>query len=160
MMRRRWVIFVGGLLLGVAGYFVFYLCATAKHRELIAQPAPELAWLKEEFKLSDAEFQRVENLHNAYLSRCAENCRRIAVKNEQLKILLAQTNRVTQEIERNRADAAQIRAQCECQMLEHFYEVSRAMPPEEAKRYLQWVQQKTVLRSQGMEAMAGMHSNE
>ena len=29
-------------------------------------------------------------------------------------------------------------------MLEHFYAVSRAMPPEEGRRYLDWIQRQTV----------------
>jgi hypothetical protein len=29
-------------------------------------------------------------------------------------------------------------------MLQHFYDVSRTMPPEQGKRYLAWVQQQTV----------------
>jgi hypothetical protein len=36
-------------------------------------------------------------------------------------------------------------------MLKHFQEVSRAMPPEQGRRYLAWVQEQTVLRGQAME---------
>ncbi len=33
-------------------------------------------------------------------------------------------------------------------MMQHFYEVSRAMPPEQGKRYLAWVQSETLLPGQ------------
>jgi len=157
MIRRRWIILIIGLLLGAAGYGVLFLCTTTKHRELTEQPVPELAWLKKEYKLSDTEFARMAKLHEAYLPRCAEMCQRIAEKNDELKNLLAQTNNVTPQIEQNLSDAAQLRAECEKRMLAHFYEVSRAMPPEQGKRYLQWIQEKTILRAHGKDAMAEMH---
>lgn len=157
MIRRRWIILIIGLLLGMAGYGVLFLCTTATHRQIAEQAVPELAWLKNEYKLSEAEFARVTRLHEAYLPRCAEMCRRIADKNEELKILVALTNALTPEIAQNLSDAAQLRAECEKRMLAHFYEVSRTMPPEQGKRYLQWIQQKTILRAHGKDAMAEMH---
>jgi hypothetical protein len=157
MMRRRWIILIIGLLLGVAGYCVLFLCTTAMHRKIADQPVPELAWLRKEYKLSDAEFARITKLHEEYLPRCAEMCERIAEKNGELKDLLAQTNNVTPQIEQNLSDAAQLRAECEKRMLAHFYEVSRTMPPEQGKRYLEWIQEKTILRSHGKDAMAEMH---
>ena len=36
-------------------------------------------------------------------------------------------------------------------MLTHFLQVSRAMPPKQGQRYLAWVEQQTLLQSQGME---------
>jgi hypothetical protein len=35
-------------------------------------------------------------------------------------------------------------------MLRHFYEVSRTMPPEQGRRYLAWVQERTFMCSEGM----------
>ncbi len=35
-------------------------------------------------------------------------------------------------------------------MLKHFFEVSRAMSPEQGRRYLAWVQEQTCLREQMM----------
>jgi hypothetical protein len=61
-----------------------------------------------------------------------------------LRALLAGTNTVTPEIEKKLAEIAQLRAQCQKNMLEHFYEVSRAMPAEEGRRYLDWIQDQTL----------------
>jgi hypothetical protein len=156
-MRQRWIILVIGMLLGIGGYCVLYFCATAQHRQIVEQPQPELAWLKSEFHLSDSEFERVAKLHEEYLPRCAEMCQRIADKKEELKHLLAQTNNITAEIETNLSEAGQLRAECEKRMLAHFYAVSRTMPSEQGKRYLEWVQEKTILREHGGDAMADMH---
>ena len=106
--------------------------------------APELLWLKQEFHLSDAEFKRISEMHEAYLTGCAERCRLIDQKNQEVARLLAATNNITPEIKKALNDAALLRADCQQKMLQHFYDVSRTMPPDQGQRYLAWVQQQTV----------------
>ena len=106
---------------------------------------PELAWLKHEYHLTDAQFAQVAQLHDAYRPKCAEMCRRIDDQNAKVQQLLASTNTVTPEIKQALTKAAQLRVECQSAMMQHFYEVSRAMPPEQGKRYLSWVQQDTLL---------------
>ncbi|MGA2555832.1 MAG: periplasmic heavy metal sensor [Verrucomicrobiota bacterium] len=143
-MRRGLTIFCCGLAAAGLAYAAIYFCATARLRAAGHADAPELLWLKEEFKLGDAEYKRISELHAGYLPRCQEMCGRIAAKNEELAGLLAKTNTVTPEIERKLAEAAALRAECQKNMLEHFYTVSRAMPPEEGRRYLEWIQEQTM----------------
>ncbi len=149
-MKRALVIALLGLVLAAAGYCASYFLGTASDRKLLNSPAPELAWLKKEFNLNDAEFARLCQLHASYLPHCQEMCRRIEAKNRELKELLAQANAVTPEIERKLAEAGQIRVDCQKAMLQHFYQVSQAMPPAQGKRYLQWIQEKTFLTHYGM----------
>ncbi len=144
-MKRSWFILVAGLFAALAAYFTFYFLSIANYQSLERSPEPELAWLKREFHLGDTEFARICQMHQAYLSGCMERCRRIDLKNEELKRLLAAANGMTPEIEKTLAEAAQLRAECQKKMLEHFYAVSRTMPPEQGKRYLAWVQEKTIL---------------
>jgi hypothetical protein len=139
-----------GLFLAVVGYCGFYFASTASHRDLLQTRAPELAWLKMEFNLSDAEFKRISELHESYMPHCKEMCRRIDLKNAELKALLASTNTLTEDIEKALTGAAQLRVDCQKMMLKHFYEVSQTMPPEQGKRYLAWVQEKTFLPTYGM----------
>src|SRR6266536_1538867 len=63
------------------------------------QAVPELAWLKQEFKLSDAEFARIASLHSSYAPRCESMCKMIDQKSAEITHLLAQTNAITPEIE-------------------------------------------------------------
>src|SRR5258706_5650217 len=109
---------------------------------------PELAWLKNEYNLSDAQFAQVIQLHDAYYPKCAEMCRRIDEQNAKVQQLLAATNVVTPQIKKALADAAQLRVECQSAMMQHLYEVSRDMPTAEGKRYLDWVQQETLLPGQ------------
>jgi hypothetical protein len=111
---------------------------------------PELAWLKEEFHLSDAEFKRVSELHAAYLPHCREMCRKIDEQNAQLQKLLAGATNTTPEIDAALVEIAQLRSGCQRMMLRHFFEVSQTMPPEQGSRYLAWVKGKVFAAVYGM----------
>ena len=144
-MKRPLFILVAGLALAVAAYSGVYYAGTARSCCTNPGNSPELAWLKDEFHLSDAEFKHVTEMHEQYLIGCAERCRRIDEKNRAIAQLLTAANGMTPEIERALAESALLRAECQKIMLQHFYDVSRTMPPEQGKRYLAWVQSKTVL---------------
>lgn len=150
-MKRALSILIAGLLLSMAAYGGIYFACTARNHKMLQNQSPELAWLKEKFKISDAEFRRISALHAAYRSQCMERCMLIARKNAEFEKLLAQAGALTPEIETNMAEAAQIRLECQKAMLKHCLEVSRTMPPEEGRLYLAWVQENTCLHGGGMD---------
>jgi len=160
-MKRGALILILGLVAAFASFACVYFVCSTSHREILREASPELAWLKTEFHLSDAEFARISELHNAYLPECAKRCEIIRAQNETLEELLARTNAVTPEIETLLAERAKTRADCEAAMLRHFIEVSQAMPPKQGERYLAWVKEQTFLQAQGMEKhpemKEGMH---
>jgi hypothetical protein len=143
--KRALLILVAGFVGAALAYSALYYTGTRSCRMMQQERAPELAWLKKEFHLTDAEFQNVCQKHDAYMAGCMERCRLIDEKNQHLKHLLAANASVNPEIEKTLAEAAQLRAQCQKEMLQHFYDVSRTMPPEQGKRYLAWVQDQTIL---------------
>jgi len=147
-LKKSWLILFGGLLAGIIAYTCIYLHATSAQRSMEQSTRPELAWLKHEYHLSDTQFAQVVQLHDAYKPKCAEMCRRIDEQNARVQKLLAATNTVTPEIKQALAQAAQLRAECESAMMQHFYEVSQAMPSDQGKRYLAWVQSETLLPGQ------------
>ncbi len=149
-MKKGVLILLLGLALAAAAYGCIYFVCTSSARNLERSSQPELAWLKEEFHLSDSEFKRISELHEAYLPQCAEMCRQVEAQNQRLKALLAATNQMTAGIESAVAESARLRGECQRNMLRHFYEVSRTMPPEQGRRYFAWVQERTFLCSEGM----------
>jgi hypothetical protein len=151
-MKKAGLILLVGLLLSTAAFSGFYYFGTASCRAIMSERQPELAWLKKEFKLSDTEFARITKLHEAYLPQCAQRCMRIAELNGKLEQLLSHASAVNPEIQSVLAERAKMRADCEAEMLNHFLEVSRMMPPEQGRRYLQWVEQQSFLNGQAMEA--------
>jgi len=127
-----------------------YLAGTATQRSVDKSDKPVLAWLQKEFRLNDAQYARLREVHDAYRPECMEMCRQIDAKNAQIEKLLAATNIVTPEIRQALTEAAAIRGECEAAMLEHFYRVAQTMPPEQGKRYLAWVQRETLKPRQMM----------
>ncbi len=150
MKKRAWFIVVGGLFLAVAAYACVYLAGTAAQRSVDNSDKPALAWMQKEYQLDDAQFARVCEVHDAYRPKCMEMCRMIDEKNAQIERLLAATNVITPEIRKALGEAAEIRAECEAAMLEHFYKFAQTMPPEQGKRYLAWVQRETLKPQQMM----------
>jgi hypothetical protein len=150
-MKKGAVILILGLLLATAAFAGFYYLGTTSCRDMMREPQPELAWLKKEFKLSDAEFARICQLHAAYLPQCGARCQRIEEQNQKLHQLFSQATNVTPEIQGLLAERARMRADCEAEMMKHFLEVSRTMPSEQGRRYLAWVEEQTFLHGQAME---------
>ena len=148
-MKSAILVLVAGVLLCAVAFCGFYYWGTASHRGLIHQQTPELAWLKKEFNLSDAEITRITKLHDAYQPHCAEMCRRIDEHGANLKTLLTGTNAMTPELEAALTESSKLRAECQRDMLQHFFEVSRTMPPAQGKRYLEWISERTFIRSHG-----------
>jgi len=150
-MKKGAFILLLGLVVSATAFAGFYYFGTASCRRMMQQPQPELAWLKKEFHLSDAEFARVSQLHEAYLPQCAARCQRIGEQNSKLRELFTQATNMTAEIQGLLAERAKMRADCETEMMKHFLAVSRTMPREQGRRYLAWVEQQSFMSGQGME---------
>jgi len=158
-MNKGVAILLLGVLLCAAAFGSLYYLGTSSCRNMMCQPQPELAWLKKEFDLSDTEFTRIAQLHAAYLPACAERCRRIGEVTVKLNQLVAQAATVTPEIQDLLAQRAKMRSDCEAEMLQHFLQVSRTMPPAQGRRYLEWVEKQSSLQGQGMEQSHQMKSH-
>ncbi|MBI3870450.1 MAG: periplasmic heavy metal sensor [Verrucomicrobia bacterium] len=139
-----------GLLAAAAAYGCIYFVCMSPARSLQQSDKPELAWLKEEFRLSDGEFKRVSELHVAYLPQCRDMCREIDAHNVKLQTLLSGATNVTPEITAALTESARLRSECQTMMLRHFFQVSQTMPPEQGRRYLAWVKEKAFLPNYDM----------
>ena len=149
-MKKGLLILVFGLVAAAAAYGCIYFVCMSSARSLQTSDTPELAWLKDEFKLTEAEFKRVSELHAAYLPQCRDMCIQIDAQNTQLNKLLATVTNVTPEVERELAVASRLRSECQTMMLRHFFQVSQTMPPEQGRRYLGWVKEKAFLPNYDM----------
>src|SRR5438045_6984647 len=107
-MKRAALIFIVGLVAAVAGYCTLYYCGTKEHRQMLESSAPELAWLKKEFRIGDVEFERIAKLHDGYMPRCAKLCQRIAEKNSELQQLMAGTNVDAKAVELKLKEAGEL----------------------------------------------------
>ena len=149
-MKRGLLILLFGLIAAAAAYGCVYFACTSSARSLQRSEKPEMAWLKEEFNLSDADFKRVSELHAAYLPQCRDKCREIDAHNVKLQSLLSGATNMTPEIAAALTESARMRCECQTMMLRHFFQVSQTMPQEQGRRYLSWVKAKVFLPDFGM----------
>lgn len=143
-MKRSLAIVMLALVVGAAMFAGSYLIAQRLRAKHFTNTADDLAWLRQEFRLSDAELAKVRTLHEGYLPKCAEMCRQIAVKKREVEAALANTTNLTAVAEQKLSELGALRAQCQTQMLQHFAEVSQAMPSEQGRRYLAEMQRVTL----------------
>jgi hypothetical protein len=143
-MKRPVLILLLAAVLGItllAGSFFTAQRWCAQHR---TSATDELEWLRQEFRLSDAELARVRELHQGYLPMCQEMCRQIAAKKSELEAALNGATTLTLAAETKLKELGALRAECQTHMLRHFAEVSQAMPPEQGRRYLAEMQRLTL----------------
>ncbi|MGA2240577.1 MAG: periplasmic heavy metal sensor [Verrucomicrobiota bacterium] len=158
-MNRSLVILLGALVLGVALFGSSYFAG--QRACWMTRSADDLAWLRKEFHLSDAEMGRIQKLHEGYLPKCAEMCAKIAAKKSELEAALNNSTNVNLVAQQKLAELAALRAQCQAQMLQHFTEVSRTMPPEQGRRYLAEMQRLTLgFHEQTEQSMSGSMGHE
>ena len=143
-MRRPLVILIGALAVGAAVFAGSFLVGRQCYVKQMAAPADDLDWLRREFQLSTAELARVRVLHEGYLPKCADMCARIAAKKSELESTLGSATNVNPAVEKKLIELGELRAQCQAQTLQHFVEVSHAMPPDQGRRYLAEMQRLTL----------------
>ena len=143
-MRRSLILLIAMLLGGAAIAGASYLLGCRMCARQLAPSGDDLAWLRREFRLSDAEMQRIRQLHEGYLPKCHENCALIAAKKKELQAALDHAQSMSPEAKQKLTEVATLRAQCQANMLGHFYEVSQAMPPGQGRRYLAEMQRLTL----------------
>lgn len=139
MKRGIFVLFVA-LAVGLCG---FALMRSHTHTEApgsirpLLEAMPELAWLGEELKLTDEQFEKVSKLHASYRPKCVEMCNRIAEAHKRMDKAAYGASEVTPELEAEVAEHAKIHAECQRSMLDHLYRTAALLNEEQAKRYLE-----------------------
>ena len=157
-MRRSFLILLG---LSAIGAVVFLGASRLSERlcaKRMAGNLDDLDWLRLEFKLSDAELERVRALHEGYVPRCREYCAQLAAKQDELSAALAGGTQVDARIEQLLRDIGEIRARCQTDMLRHFAQVAAAMPAEQGRRYLTTMEQLTLRGHEQVERVMSAES--
>jgi hypothetical protein len=130
-----------------AGLGAFWLCTffgTADLRSVSLNRDAELIWLRREFHLTDAQFQKIQALHTAYVGKCDLMCQRIMDANAALDAAISRNRRVAPEVQLAMAEAARVQQECQQSMLAHIYEISGQMDPSSAERYLKMMKQRII----------------
>jgi hypothetical protein len=141
-----WLLFalVGALAAGVIAFYACNFFATRDLRQMAKAPNGELEWLRQEFHLSDAEFQKIGALQSAYTPVCNEMCRRIMEANSKLDRLVSENKEVTPDLRAAIREAGLVQEECHQQMLAHIYQVSAQMNPADGQRYLRLMKSRVI----------------
>jgi len=142
--KRPLLILIVALLAGSALFASSYLMSRRVSEACGSSSADNLEWLRQEFHLSDAEMARMHELHDGYLPKCAAMCAQIAAKKQELDQALVGATNISSVATQKLTELALLRSQCQAQMLQHFIEVSHAMPPEQGRRYLAEMERLTI----------------
>jgi hypothetical protein len=157
-MKRPLLILIIALLAGSALFASSYFMSRRVCESCVSSSTDKLDWLRQEFHLSDTDMQHVRELHNGYMPKCAEMCAKIAAKKEELDAALAGSTNISDEAKQKLTELAILRSQCQAQMLNHFIEVSQAMPPEQGRRYVAEMERLTIGAHEQTEQTMSSHA--
>jgi len=143
-MKRPLIIVICMLLAGGALFASSYFLGRRVCTACTAQRSDSLDWLRQEFHLSDTDMTRIRALHDGYMPKCMEMCAQIDAKKQELDNALTGATNMSAMAKQKLTELAVLRSQCQAQMLEHFIEVSRAMPAEQGRRYLAEMERLTI----------------
>jgi hypothetical protein len=132
------LVVIGTVLIGLTAFLGGRAFHRASHGEARTRGAQaEIHWMRKEFALSDAAFEKVESLHLAYVPRCDELCMAVSESGRKVAELAAATPAMTEAIADAIAEDERVRGECRKALLGHLYETAAAMPPEAGKRFLE-----------------------
>lgn len=143
-MFRSLIIVLGALALG-AGLFMGSFAASQRVcRACVAEAPGSLHWLQGEYHLNNEQMQRIQRLHNDYVSQCDGMCRMISAKQQEVAAALNNATNINPVAQQKLDALAACRSQCQSQMLQYFIDVSRVMPPDQGQRYLAEMERETL----------------
>lgn len=159
-MKRSLFILVIALLAGSALFGSSYFMSRRVCEACGTSSTNNLDWLRQEFHLNAADMDRIRQLHEGYMPKCTEMCAQIAAKKQELNAVLSGSTNISPEAKQKLNELALLRARCQAEMLQHFVEVSRAMPPEQGRRYLAEMERLTVgAHEQTEQSMSDHHGH-
>lgn len=141
-MKRGFFILALALLAGLAGFAL-----TSRHPAALGEgndgavsrssSLPELQWLHEEFGLTNEQFEKVSELHLAYLPTCKLLCEKIIVSRKKMAALVLEGRTLSPELAAALREHSLLLEECQTAMLGHIYETAASLSPEQAERYLE-----------------------
>ncbi len=128
------------VLAGLAAFFIMRWQKQPEADHLAASHGmPGLFWLRNELKLSDAQFAQVQSLHEAYRPKCEQMCEKIAASHERVGALSAKAKELTPELSAALKEHADIHLECQRALLGHLFETAATMDAGQSRRYLDLV---------------------
>jgi len=136
-MKKALIVLLIAIAAGLAAFCVMRSYQQKERSGVMLDSMPELAWLRTDLHLSDAQFAEVSRLHAAYRPKCEEMCMEIAKARHELEAATLQNRAMNAEMQVAIQKHADTRARCQQAMLQHMYETAAVLDAGQAKRYLE-----------------------
>jgi hypothetical protein len=136
-MKNGLLILILALSAGTAAFMVARSHRQSAHDGILLDSMPELAWLRTELKLSEAQFRQASELHAAYRPICEQMCHNISEAHAKLEPLARTGRSITPELAAAIQNHARVHAECQQKMLEHLYQTAALLDDKQAARYLE-----------------------
>lgn len=118
-----------------AGAIAFNASSDASVRTAAAK-GDAMEWLRTDFHLTDAQYERVKALHDGYSVECEDHCRAIQEAVRERKELQARAQGDAAALAAADARVQSLRAVCENAIAGHVRRCAAEMSPEAGRRYL------------------------
>ncbi len=136
-MKKGLLILAAAMMAGILAFFLSRGQPSPDPGTVLLDSLPELAWLRTDLKLTDAQYAKVGELHRAYRPVCAEMCRRIAEGEAAVAKLARAQGGMNDELSQAIDNHGRVIAACKRSMLEHLYQTASLMNERQARRYLE-----------------------
>lgn len=120
-MKNFWLTLVAVVAAAAISFGVFFAMNDAPAVRRAAREGDAMMWLRAEFRLNDAQFAAIKQLHEDYSLVCTRHCAAI----------MAARRRHASPVE-----IAALEQTCVDAMTAHFRKVAALMPPGQGERYL------------------------
>lgn len=125
-MKRGLLLVLGALAAGLLAFGLTRFLAPSAPREM----TDEIAWMRAEFNLTDAQAAAIAQLHEDYFPVCMEHCRLVAKARRSLATAPAAGKPAAE------AELLRLETVCQDATRAHLQRVADAMPPDEGQRFL------------------------
>ena len=144
LLRHLIALSCASILLAVV-YLIIYRHQSSDAHMAMSSDTPELEWLRQEFDVPDEKFGKILSLHQAFDMTCHRMCRELAESQDALHRTVSESTEFSPEVEAAMAHTSALRERCRRATLQHMYEVSALMTPEQAERYREIISQRVVI---------------
>jgi len=109
---------------------------TLQSRESLQESG--MRWLRHEYRLDDAAFQRISSLHSDYFQQCDQMCRQIDEASRPFFWRARQRHRSSSSnLDTQFSKEQALCTDCEKAAVEHLHQVAKLMTPDQGKRFLE-----------------------
>jgi hypothetical protein len=139
--NRGLLILLVGFLAGAAAFFLIREQGVFTAHSDFARDGntrlPELEWLRRKLDLTDEQFAKVVEAHEAYRPTCEALCMKVMASHAKIKKLATPSAPVSPELESALTEHAMLHVECQKAMLNHLHKTASVMSPKQAEVYLE-----------------------